>query len=182
VATSLRFWVIRFWFKNVYNAKSQGCLEFGDRDKFMKKINWQIWTGFVLSLVAAFSYPFLFVTWAITREFPWANLVLFAIAFVLLFFGLRRAFKPDKRIISKIFSSLAATFGVLLLAALLFVIYVMGAWLPASAGAPQVGQKAPEFTLTDPNDKSVTLAQLLTEPINNKPPRGVLLIFYRGYW
>jgi len=148
----------------------------------MKRINWQIWTGFVLSLVAAFSYPFLFVTWAITREFPWANLVLFAIAFVLLFFGLRSAFKSDKRIVSKIFSSLAAAFGVVLLAALLFMIFVMGSWLPASTGAPQVGQKAPEFALTDPNNRPVTLAQLLTEPVNNKPPRGVLLIFYRGYW
>jgi hypothetical protein len=148
----------------------------------MKKINWQIWTGLVLSLVAAFSYPFLFVRWAMTREFPWANLILFAIAFVFLFLGLRRAFKPGKRIVSRIFSSLAAAFGVLLLAALLFVFFVAGSWLPASTGAPQVGQKAPGFTLTDPNNKPVTLAQLLTEPINNKPPKGVLLIFYRGYW
>jgi len=148
----------------------------------MKRLNWQIWAGFILSLVAGLSYPLVFVRWPVTREFPWANLVLFAIALVLLFFGLRRAFKPDKRIVSKIFSSLAAAFGVFMLAALLFVIYVMGAWLPASAGAPQVGQKAPEFTLTDANNKPVTLAQLLTEPINNQPPKGVLLIFYRGYW
>lgn len=148
----------------------------------MKKINWQIWTGFVLSLFAGISYPLLFVRWPITREPPWANLVLFAIALVLLFLGLRRAFKPDKRIASKIFSSLAAVFGLVLLAGLLFMIYVMGSWLPASTGAPQVGQKAPDFTLTDSNDKPVALAQLLTEPINNKPPRGVLLIFYRGYW
>jgi len=148
----------------------------------MKRLNWQIWTGFVLSLVAAFSYPFVFVRWAITREFPWANLVLFAIAFVFLFLGLRRAFTPGKRIVSKIFSSLAAAFGVLLLAALLFMFFVAGSWLPASTGAPQVGQKAPGFTLTDPNNKPVTLAQLLTEPINNKPPKGLLLIFYRGYW
>ena len=148
----------------------------------MKRLNWQIWAGFVLSLFAELSYPLLFVRWATTREFPWANLVLFAIAFVFLFFGLRRAFKPEKRIVAKIFSSLAAAFGVLLLAALLFMIFVMGSWLPPSTGAPQVGQKAPEFTLTDSNDRPVTLAQLLTEPVNNKPPRGVLLIFYRGYW
>ena len=148
----------------------------------MKRLNWQIWSGFVLSLVTGFSYAFVFVRWPITREFPWANLILFAIAFVLLFFGLRRAFKPDKRIVSKIFSSLAAAFGVLMLAALLFLIFVMGSWLPASAGAPHVGQKAPDFTLTDSNDKPVTLSQLLTEPINNKAPKGVLLIFYRGYW
>ena len=148
----------------------------------MKRINWQIWAGFLLSLIAAFSYPFVFVRWPVTREFPWANLVLFAIAFVLLFLGVRRAFKPEKRIVSKIFSSLAAVVGVLLLGMLLFVIYVMGAWLPPSTAAPQVGQKAPDFTLADPNNKPITLAQLLTEPINNKAPKGVLLIFYRGYW
>lgn len=148
----------------------------------MKRINWYIWAGFILSLVAGFSYPLVFVRWPVTREFPWANLLLFAIAIVLLYLGLRRAFKPDKRIGSKIFSSLAAASGVFLLAGLLFLIYVMGSWLPASAGAPQVGQKAPDFTLTDTNDKPVTLAQLLTEPLNNKPPKAVLLIFYRGYW
>ena len=69
-----------------------------------------------------------------------------------------------------------------MLAALLFVIYVAGSWLPASSAAPQVGQKAPDFTLNDVNDKPVTLAQLLTEPVNNTPPKAVLLIFYRGYW
>ena len=148
----------------------------------MKRLNWKIWTGFVLSLVAAFSYPFLFVRWAITREFPWANLLLFAIALLFLFLGLRRAFRPDKRIVSRIFSSLAAAFGVLLLAGLLFMIFVMGSWLPASAGAPQIGQKARDFTLTDSNNQPVTLAQLLSEPVNNNPTKGVLLIFYRGYW
>ncbi len=148
----------------------------------MKRINWQLWAGFILSLVAGFSYPFLFVEWRITREFPWANLILFAIAFVLLFLGLRRAFKPDRRLTAKIFSSLAAAFGLVMLGALLFMIFVMGTWLPASAGAPLVGRKAPDFTLTDANNKPVTLAQLLTEPINNRPPKGVLLIFYRGYW
>src|SRR5215468_9437598 len=148
----------------------------------MKRLNWQIWAGFLLSLLALLSYPNVFIRWPITREFPWANLVLFAIAFVLLLLGLRRAFKPDKKIVAKIFSSLAASFGVFMLAALLFLIYVMGTWLPASSAAPQVGQKAPDFTLSDTNNKPVTLAQLLVEPINNKPPKGVLLIFYRGYW
>ena len=148
----------------------------------MKRLNWQIWAGFVLSLVAAFSYPLVFFRWPITRDYPWVNLILFAIASVLLFLGLRRAFKPDKGIFAKIFSSLAAGLGILLLAGLLFGVFVAGRWLPASTAAPQVGQKAPDFTLTDSNNKPVTLAQLLTEPVNNKPPKGVLLIFYRGYW
>lgn len=148
----------------------------------MKRLNWQIWAGFVLSLVAGLSYPFLFYGWEVTRDYAWANLILFVPAMVLLILGLRRAFKPDKGMVAKIFSSLAAALGVLLFAGLLFLVFVGLRWLPASAGAPQVGQKTPDFTLTDSNDKPVTLAQLLSEPINNKPPRGVLLIFYRGYW
>src|SRR5437868_11075544 len=148
----------------------------------MKRLNWPIWTGFLLSLVAGLSYPIVFVRWAITREFPWANLVLFAIAFVLLVFGLRRAFKPDKKITSKIFGSLAATVGLLFLGGLLFVIYVAGSWLPASSEAPRVGQKAPAFTLTDSNNKPVTLAQLLIESINNTPPNAALLIFHCDAW
>ena len=148
----------------------------------MGKMNWQIWTGFVLSLVAGFSYEFLFVRWPITRDFPWANLLLFAIAIILLFLGLRRAFKPDKRIVSRILSSLAAALGVLMLAGFLFAVFVAGRQVPESGGAPQVGQKAPDFTLTDSSNNPVTLAQLLSQPINNRPPKGVLLIFYRGYW
>src|SRR6266699_3977591 len=63
-----------------------------DTHKFMKRINWQTWAGFILSLVAGFSYPLVFVQWPITREFPWANLLLFAIAIVLLFLGHREFF------------------------------------------------------------------------------------------
>src|SRR5258708_9920539 len=116
----------------------------------MKRLNWQIWAGFVLSLVAGFSDQFVFARWPITRDWPWVNLILFAIAMVLLFLGLRRAVKPDKRIVAKIFSSLAAALGVLLLAALLFPVFVAGPLLPASAGAPQVGWKAPALALPAP--------------------------------
>lgn len=155
---------------------------FCDKYKIMKRLNWQIWAGFVLSLIALVSYELVFLWWPVTRDFPWANLILFAAAIVLLFMGVRRAFKPDKRLVSKIFSSLAALIGVLGLAMFLFVFFVYARWLPTSAGAPQVGQKAPDFSLTDSNSKAVTLAELLTQPLNNKPAKGVLLIFYRGYW
>lgn len=148
----------------------------------MKRINWQIWAGFLLSLVAGFSYPLLLSDWEPTRDYAWANLSLFAVALVLLILGLRRAFKPDKGMVSKVFSSLAAAFGVLLLGGLLFLVFVAFRWLPESTGAPQVGQKAPDFTLADVNHQPVTLAQLLSEPVNNRPPKALLLIFYRGYW
>ncbi len=57
----------------------------------MKRLNWQIGAGFVLGLVVGLSYPFALARWPITRDWPWANLILFAIALVLLFLGLRRA-------------------------------------------------------------------------------------------
>jgi hypothetical protein len=148
----------------------------------MKKFNWPLWAGFLLTLFAFLSYPFLFIEWPITRDFPWLNLLLFAIALVLLFIGVRRAFTPERRLISKIVAPILAIVSVLVLAFFIFIALIQSRWLPASQAAPAVGQKAPEFTLTDTNGQPVTLASLLSQPINHKPPKGVLLIFYRGYW
>jgi len=117
--------------------------------------------------------------------------LLFASAAVLLFFGVRRAFAPDRRLISKIMSSVLATLSLLVLGMFIFVLFVASRWLPASTGAPQVGQKAPDFNLVDPNNKPVSLSELLSSTIKTDPaasaggpraPKGVLLIFYRGYW
>ena len=148
----------------------------------MKKFNWPLWAGFLLTFFAFLSYPFLFIEWPITRDFPWLNLPLFAVALVLLFIGVRRAFRPERRLISKIVAPILATVSVLVLAFFVFIALIQSRWLPASQAAPAVGQKAPEFTLNDANGQPVTLASLLSHPINNKPPKGVLLIFYRGYW
>jgi peroxiredoxin len=63
-----------------------------------------------------------------------------------------------------------------------FIIFIGGRWLPASNGAPQVGQLAPGFSLPDTNGNQVSLDDLLTTPINGSAPKGVLLVFYRGYW
>jgi peroxiredoxin len=71
---------------------------------------------------------------------------------------------------------------VLVIAFFIFIAFIEARRLPASAGAPQVGQRAPDFTLTDINHKPVALAELLAQSVNNKPAKGVLLIFYRGYW
>lgn len=148
----------------------------------MKKFNWPIWAGFLLTFFAFLSYPFIFIEWPITRDFPWVNLFLFAVALVLLFIGVRRAFRPDRRLISKIVAPILATLSVLVIAFFIFIAFIQSRWLPVSQAAPAVGQKAPEFTLTDTNNQPVTLAALLSQPLNNKPPKGVLLIFYRGYW
>ena len=147
-----------------------------------QRFNWPIWVGFLLSLFGLLSYPFVFVYWPATRDFPWANLLLFGIAAVLLFVGVRRAFSPDRRRISRISASVLATVSVLVLGFFIFSFFIASRWLPAAHGAPKVGQKAPDFTLADTNNKQVSLGSLLSEPINGKAARGVLMIFYRGYW
>lgn len=154
----------------------------------IQKINWQIWAGFLLSVIAFLSYPFIFVKFPVTRDFPWVNLLLFALAAALLLLGVRRAFAPDRPrpTRSKIAGAILATLSVAVFGFFIFSIFIIARWLPASQGAPQVGQKAPDFTLSDTNGKPVSLSELLSAPITGKAasatPRGVLLVFYRGYW
>ncbi len=148
----------------------------------IQRFNWPIWTAFLLSLFAFTSYPFIFVRWPVTRDFPWANLLLFAIVAVLLLLGARRAFAKDRSRVSKIAGSAVAAFSVLVFALFVFSFLIASRWMPAARGAPRIGQKAPDFLLADTNYKSVSLAELLSSSINGKPAKGVLLIFYRGYW
>jgi uncharacterized membrane protein YqhA len=148
----------------------------------LKRINWPIWAGLLMTLVAFVSYFFVFVWFPITRDFPWANLLLFAVAAAFLLVGIRRAFAGTLPRKSKVAGVIVATLSVVIFGFFVFATLIMPRWMPAARGAPKVGQKAPEFSLTDTNQKTVTLAGLLSTPINGKPAKGVLLIFYRGYW
>jgi type VI protein secretion system component VasK len=144
--------------------------------------NWPIWAGFLLSVAAFLSYFLLFVRFAITRDFPWANLLLFALAAALLWVGVRRAFGQGRRLGSKVSGLVALTLSLAIFGFFVFSTFIMARWLPASRGAPQVGQKAPEFSLSDSEGKQISLSELLQTPIKGKSPKGVLLVFYRGYW
>jgi len=150
----------------------------------LRRFNWPLWVGFLLTLAAFMSYFLIFVWFPVTRDFPWANLLLFAIAAVLLFIGFRRGFASERphRTRSRIITAIVGTLGVAVIALFIFAIFIGGRQLPASTGAPQVGQKVPDFTLTDTNGKQVSLNELLSTPVNGSATKGVLLVFYRGYW
>lgn len=148
----------------------------------MKKFNWQIWAGFVLSVFAFISYPTIFVEWPVTRNFPWANILLFIIAMVLVAVGIRKAFGPGRKTLSRIGSVLLSALSFASLAFFIFMVFVMGRWLPASTGAPTVGAKVPDFTLADTSGRQVSLTELTSTPAGGDKTRGVLLVFYRGYW
>ncbi len=146
------------------------------------RFNWMSWAGLLLSVLAALSFPLLFVKFPLTRDFPWANLVLFLAAAALLVLGLKRGFTASRPRKSKVAASLLAAFGFTIIGLFLFSAFVMARWLPASHGAPQVGQKAPDFSLADSTGRETPLAELRSAPVNGQTPKGVLLIFYRGYW
>jgi hypothetical protein len=120
-----------------------------------------------------------------TRDVPWVNFLLFAVALFLLSRGL---------ILSSSSASITwrtritrTILGVVSLSAIgffCFEVFYLSQQLPAASGSPQVGAKAPDFELRDTNNQRVTLAQLLSAaaPGAQAPSKGVLLVFYRGYW
>jgi len=136
--------------------------------------NWPIWIGFVVAVGGLFSYEW-FAQFPITRDFPWANLLLFGIGAILLLVGLFRAFGRPQFYRGKVFGSIFVILSFSLFAFFCYEIFYVLKQVPLSAQAPHVGAKAPEFTLPNKDGKSVGLADLLS-------PKGAVLIFYRGYW
>ena len=145
--------------------------------------NWPLWIGFVIAVGGLFSYEF-FAQFPITRDFPWANLLLFGIGGALLLFcvgaillglGLVRAFGKPNLYRGRIFGSIFAVISFCLFAFFAYEIFYVLRQLPLSAQAPRVGERAPEFALPDQNGKQVALSDLLS-------PNGAVIIFYRGHW
>ena len=141
-----------------------------------RKWNWPLWAGFVIVLAGFFSYTFFFAKFPITRDFPWANLILFCAGGTLLLVGLFRAFGRPKVYRGKIVGAIFTIFSTLMIGFFCYVFFYVLRQVPPSMGVPRVGQKAPEFTLADQNEKPVALTDLLSSS------RAVALIFYRGFW
>jgi hypothetical protein len=139
-----------------------------------RKWNWPLWVGFVVAVGGLFSYEFL-AEFPITRDFPWANLLLFGIGATLLLVGLFRAFGRPQLYRGKVFGSIFTALSLFLFAFFAYEIFYVLRQVPTAAQAPRVGEKAPEFSLPDQNGKSVALVDLLSS-------NGAVLIFYRGHW
>jgi hypothetical protein len=140
-----------------------------------KSWNWFLWIGFLFALAGFLSYTF-FAQFPITRDFPWANVSLFAVAGILLVLGLFRAFGKARLYRGKFFGPILLTLGILMFGLFSYVFFYELRQVPPSTGAPRVGQKAPDFTSSDQDGKDVSLRDLVTKS------KAVALIFYRGFW
>lgn len=146
--------------------------------------NWRLWIGFLLTLVALVGYRRLFEE---TRLVFWPSLLLFIISGFLLVSGLKRASREPQLYRGKVLGRILATLSVLVFGVFGYATYEVFTHFPAARNAPQVGQRAPEFALVDSGGKNFSLTQLLSNPITDssgatRAIKGVLIVFYRGYW
>jgi len=139
--------------------------------------------GFLVCVIAFVSYFLFFYRFAVTRDVPWTGWLLLGFGLALVYAGLVRAFRRPERYRGKVLGSILAVLSVAVAGSFLFATTVGSRDLPAAAGAPKVGQKAPDFTLQDPQGRTVRLYDLLGSQAGGAgAPSWVVLIFYRGYW
>ena len=138
--------------------------------------------GFLLCGIAFLSYPTFFARFPVTRDVPWVSWLLFALGLALVGAGLVRAFRQPEVYRGRITGPILGVLSLAFLGLFLAMTMVYARQLPASAGAPQIGARAPDFTLPDTQGRPVQLAGLLGPQAGGSPGNWVLLIFYRGYW
>lgn len=135
-----------------------------------------IWLGFAIVLVGLASYVPVFAVFPVTRDIPWANYLLFLIGGALVAGGVRRAFRDPEHYRGKMSGSILAALSALVIGFFVWGVTSFTRQIPSGATAVSVNQKAPSFVLTDAVGKQVSSTGLLMGH------RGVLLVFYRGYW
>jgi len=153
--------------------------------------NWAPWFGLLLALVAILSNAGFFLGLPGQRAIPWLSVALAIAALVCAAVGIMRAFRQPQVYRGKVSSAVLGVLS-LLICGLVAIAAVTSRALPTAAGAPQVGQKVPDFTLADTNGNNVSLDLLLDKPNvpvveppdvgPATPTKAVLLVFYRGYW
>ena len=157
-------------------------------DATQRRKNTAPWWGFLFALGAIGCNIAFFVSPPLQGALPWLSLLFAVLALVFLATGLGRAFGQAPVYSGKVLSVVLTVIALFPLGLSAFA-FVKARELPGSTAAPQVGQRVPDFTLSDTSGQPVSLDQLLapagspsTSQSKTQAPKAVLLIFYRGYW
>ena len=122
-----------------------------------RRRNSALWLGLILAIVALLSQGLFFLKVPGQNALPWLSLALATAAVILVLAGVKRAFFEPQLYRGKVAGSIITVVSVLLFAVTVFG-FVTARKLPGTAGVPQVGQKAPDFTLADTNGQNISLA------------------------
>ncbi len=145
-----------------------------------KRIDWALWLGSLFTVLGVLGNG-LSLRRLSSTTFTWFVVAFSVLGVVFLLLGVIPAFRQPQVYRGKLWGSILTALSMLLCAGSV-MLFVFTRHLPRSAGAPQVGQRLPEFTLPDSTGQRVSLSQLLAGASGSPPPKGVLLVFYRGYW
>jgi hypothetical protein len=153
--------------------------------------NWRLWAGFGISVAALVGYVGLVLlsedTPQVRPPLLFLGIVLVVCAVFFLISGLQRAFGQPESYRGKIAGPILSVLSLAVITLFGFFAVTLSKALPSAANTPKVGQRAPEFTLVDVSGHQVSLSELLATPMKDssgtmRAPKGVLLVFYRGYW
>jgi hypothetical protein len=167
-----------------FTSRSARILRFAMPETPQRRRNTMVWLGLAFMALTVLgtippSYrfaPAALLNW-ISLLSPFAAVACFVVA-------LRRAFAQPAIYRGKVTASVLGALALLLLAGAVFL-FIHARDVPPSPSAPKVGQKAPAFVLVNTSGQNISLNQLLSLPIDSstgKPPKAVLLVFYRGHW
>jgi hypothetical protein len=126
-----------------------------------------IWLGPVLAITAVLSYFTVFVSWPITRDVPWLNLSLLALAIGVSIVGLRRSRR-------RFLAASGLALSLLLSAFFVWYCYVFSYQLPSADLALDVGAPVPALVLRDDRGQDVELTAIARDKL--------VLVFFRGHW
>ena len=146
--------------------------------------NPSLWLGLAIAFAAMLCNLVLFLNPPAQSVIPWLSLVLGIVAIVFVVLGVKNLFTQSRAIAGRVLGVFVALLSLLFSASSIFL-FVHARAVPPSSDAPQIGQKAPDFTLPDTNNQPLSLMQLFAPVPGNAAvaaPNAVLLIFYRGYW
>ena len=149
-------------------------------DPNQKRTNSALWLGLLITALGPLS-NFLYYSKVPAALLPWLNLAIPAIGLLLVLIGVARAFRQPQLYRGKILGSIFTVLAALFFAGSVWL-FIHVRDVPRSAGAPQVGQRVPDFTLPDSTNQPVSLARLFSAAPGTAQPKALLLVFYRGYW
>jgi len=148
------------------------------------RANSPLWLGLIAASAAVLCNFAFFLNPPAQSAIPWLSLALAAVALIFLALGAKNLFAQPRTIAARIFGVVVVLFSLLLSVGSIFGFYKARA-VPPSTNAPQIGEKVPDFTMTDTHGQSVSLSQLFAPApgeASMSAPKAVLLIFYRCYW